>query len=126
MKKVSVNLPVNVIADMVASKMDTNDKFAQYVINVLSENYAIDVVMDCLSNGVPVSQFEIGETLETTEDYYDSVKKDCVIIGTCVLKGFNPYAKYAKYEIEYLITVGNKQEAKTTTTTEEHLKRSAS
>ncbi len=102
MENVSVTLPIEMISEMVANKMDNDRGFAKFVVEVLKDNYALDVVVDALSNGIPVSQFTIGTKLTTTERYWSTKKQAYFTIGACTLTGFNPYAKYGKYEIEFL------------------------
>ena len=109
MKTVRLEMPVAQVAIMISTKMKSDSKFAEYVVNMLSDGYKLDSVINVLTYGMPVQKIKTGTIVQCSESYWDNSDPDngkSVPIGECVVVGFRELNAEYPYDVEYSIGGG--------------------
>ena len=92
MESENVNLPVEVLAQMIADKMKKEPEFGFFVTKKLAISYNLNDVVEAMFNGIPEPKFPIGSRVEVCEPDKEP------LFG--VLKEFKPYnSSYNRYYV---------------------------
>ena len=100
MQSENVNIPVPVLAQMIADKMKKEPEFGFFVTKKLAISYNLNDVVEAMFNGIPEPKFPIGSRVEVCEPDKEPLFGDSAGYRLFPLIPFSPERSFEAYFLE--------------------------